>query len=380
MKTKFNLVMATGCVALAFGSVACEVHIESGQAPLVDPHEDAATADVAEADSTDGGEADVTELDQAKLERGKYIVHHVSICIDCHTPKNSDGTNNFDVNLSGIDYLYDLNPADDALGGISSKNLTPHETGIEYLTDEELETFIRTGQRPEEKRPNEVIATPFMPYWTFANMTDEDMQSVIYYLRNGVDPVDHEEAPRQPFAGTWQAMNERTIPVEQALLDIYPDTTLDPAHQNYEDAEKGKYLVAVAGCAFCHSPLVSENTPPADPNEKWYAVKEDEILYGGEEFPADGFGLPSPPWPFLVYSRNLSPHENGIKDYSPEEIRIALKNGKDSKGRRMCPPMPAGPTSPFGGLKDEDALAIGWYLTTIEPVPSDWPNCIPPTD
>ena len=37
----------------------------------------------------------------ARLERGRYLVEHVSLCIDCHTPRNSLGIPQPSLYLAG---------------------------------------------------------------------------------------------------------------------------------------------------------------------------------------------------------------------------------------------------------------------------------------
>jgi hypothetical protein len=41
--------------------------------------------------------------------------------------------------------------------------------------------------------------------------------------------------------------------------------------------------------------------------------------------------------------------------------------------------MPVGPLGAFGGLTAQDALDIGWYVTTIPPLVHSVPDCQPPT-
>ena len=48
-------------------------------------------------------------------------------------------------------------------------------------------------------------------------------------------------------------------------------------------------------------------------------------------------------------------------------MRLLLKTGQDVLGLGVCAPMPVGPGGGFGGMTDRDALAIGHYLTTLEP-------------
>jgi hypothetical protein len=56
-----------------------------------------------------------------------------------------------------------------------------------------------------------------------------------------------------------------------------------------------------------------------------------------------------------------------------------LHEGTDEEGVGICPPMPVGPMGVFGNLTDEDALAIGVYLTTLPPIVNMvTEDCVPP--
>jgi mono/diheme cytochrome c family protein len=39
--------------------------------------------------------------DDVKLERGRYLVHHVALCVECHTPRDVDGALVVDKLLQG---------------------------------------------------------------------------------------------------------------------------------------------------------------------------------------------------------------------------------------------------------------------------------------
>ena len=104
-----------------------------------------------------------------------------------------------------------------------------------------------------------------------------------------------------------------------------------------------------------------------------------KLFQGNRQFPAVEFGLPVPPFPAIIYSRNLTPHANGIQGWTAVAVANALKLGVDKDGIPLCPPMPAGPGMAFGGLTDSDALDIGYYLTTLPPQDNGViPNCSPP--
>jgi hypothetical protein len=100
------------------------------------------------------------------------------------------------------------------------------------------------------------------------------------------------------------------------------------------------------------------------------------MFAGGQDFQP---GFPSPPFPPHIYSRNLTPDATGIAGYTPAQIVTILKQGKDINGGGVCPPMPAGPMGPFGGLTDSDATDIANYLLTLRPINNPIPNdCVAP--
>lgn len=71
------------------------------------------------------------------IERGRYLVEHVSLCGDCHTPRNFAGVPNRALYLAGT-----------ASGPFGEKipNITPDEiTGIGEWSREEIAEFLLTG-------------------------------------------------------------------------------------------------------------------------------------------------------------------------------------------------------------------------------------------
>jgi hypothetical protein len=81
------------------------------------------------------------------------------------------------------------------------------------------------------------------------------------------------------------------------------------------------------------------------------------------------------------YAPNITPDATGIGGWTPAQMVTLLKTGVDDKGKPICGSMPVGPTGGYGKLTDEDARAIGVYLTTIPPVanaaanPDNEPAC-----
>lgn len=118
----------------------------------------------------------------------------------------------------------------------------------------------------------------------------------------------------------------------------------------------GEYLAAVAGCAFCHSPVRDDNT-----------MIEELKFAGGQRFRVVPFG------DFVSY--NLTPDkETGLGGWTDEQIKTFLTRGIRPDGSRMLPfPMPW-PNYAHMSADDLDALIA--YLRALPPVS----NQIPPPD
>jgi mono/diheme cytochrome c family protein len=110
----------------------------------------------------------------ASAERGKYIVG-TSGCNDCHTPGYFFGKPDMNRFLGGSEVGFEM----PGLGVFHGPNLTPDkETGLGNWTDEQIITALRTGERPDGR-----MLAPIMPWQAFASFTDEDVKSVVLYLR-----------------------------------------------------------------------------------------------------------------------------------------------------------------------------------------------------
>jgi hypothetical protein len=97
---------------------------------------------------------------------------------------------------------------------------------------------------------------------------------------------------------------------------------------------------------------------------------------GGAAFPAALLGLPVPPFPEVIFSQNITPHEEfGIGQWTVEDVVTALREGHRPDDSPLCPPMPAGPDGPLANLTDEDATDIATYLLSIPAGDNDPPQC-----
>jgi len=285
------------------------------------------------------------EKHDAMVARGQYLVDHVSACIECHTPRMPDGSFDKTRYLAGADCFADLDPKDDNAGCISPRNLTNHETGLKNRTDEQIKDMFLNG-----KRPDGTALINFMPYWVYHNMTMEDADAIVAYLRT-VPGVDHTTPPNQP---PFKDVPEAAPPLDP-MKDIPMPTT--PS----ESAERGRYLATMAGvCIECHT---MRNKPGPGP-----VLQSGKTFAGGEAFGAAMLHLPTPPFPEMIFVRNITPDATGLKDWTADDIVNALMKGKDKSGKGICPPMPAGPMSAYGGLTEADAMDIAAYVMALPPI------------
>ncbi len=293
----------------------------------------------------------------AVIARGNYIVNHVAACIDCHTPRTITGELDMTKLLSGTPFA-DLDPFDGAVGLIWAPNLTPDSTGLKSWTDAQIKDAFQNGV-DDSGEP----LFPIMPYFVFHNMTADDASAVVAYLRS-IPAINNPVPERQPLGFPFTTAAQ---PIPAASI---PVTTLAASDPHYNNAVRGRYLAAFAGvCIECHTAPAQGPVP----------VKLDSIFAGGRGFGAEELGVPTPPFPAVIWSANITPDSTGIIGDTAEQIRTLLLTGIDPDGQPICPPMPAGPGAAFGGLTAQDALDIGWYVTTIPPLVHTVPDChVPP--
>ena len=286
-----------------------------------------------------------------EVARGEYLVNVVSVCSDCHSPRNPDGSPDPDNYLAGVECFADLDPADDEAGCLNSRNLTNHATGLRNRSDQEIKNMFLNGERP-----NGEALHPFMPYWSYGNMSDEDADAIVAFLRT-VPGVDHEVPANQ--------VDPPAEPAERVNLDLVPEPETDDP--NYESAMRGRYLAAQAGpCLECHTP---ENPPgSAEPRDLSMAFA------GGNGFPSALFGLPEG-FPEMIFTANLTSHDTGLAGWSAEDIVGVLQDGVTPANPPVCPPMPSGPMGAFARLTDADALDIANYLLSLPPIDNEVAVC-----
>jgi mono/diheme cytochrome c family protein len=123
----------------------------------------------------------------ARLERGRYIVEGIAHCFECHSEvdwEKPGGQPREGRKGSGTEF------AKYGFPWLVAPNITPDtETGAGTWTDDQLARAIREGIGHDGRR-----LFPVMPYMYFRRMSDEDLASVIGYLRS-VEPV-HNALPK----------------------------------------------------------------------------------------------------------------------------------------------------------------------------------------
>jgi mono/diheme cytochrome c family protein len=117
------------------------------------------------------------------MERGRYLVDHVSLCGDCHTPRNSLGVPKQSLYMAGADKK--SGPLGEAV-----PNITPDkETGIGDWKREDIAELLISGTKPDLDNVQglmyEVIqGTPH----GYKDMKKEDALAIVDYLKS-IPPI-----------------------------------------------------------------------------------------------------------------------------------------------------------------------------------------------
>jgi mono/diheme cytochrome c family protein len=262
-----------------------------------------------------------------RLARGRYLVEHVAGCLDCHSPR--DWKQYGAPGLPGMAGAGQIFPVKGLPGRVVAANITPdRETGIGAWSDDELARAIREGIGRDGH-----ALFPLMPYRHFRHLSDEDLASVIVYLRSM--PAVHNPLPATALV----------FPVKYLIRSVpEPLNAPVPPPDLSAEVKRGAYLTEIAGCSDCHTPMDNHGRPI-----------ESLAYAGGQIFEG--------PWG-RVASANLTLDSSGIAHYDPTTFLQAMRTGYVG-GRALSPLMP---WSSFRGMTTDDLLAIFAYLKTLPPV------------
>jgi mono/diheme cytochrome c family protein len=109
---------------------------------------------------------------QSAIERGAYIVHHVAMCVYCHTPKDADGELDEQQLLHGAPM-----PVESPFPRVKWAFQAPKIAGLPGgWTEDDLARFLQTGVTPTGRTPQ----PPMPPF----RMNEEDGRAVAAYLKS----------------------------------------------------------------------------------------------------------------------------------------------------------------------------------------------------
>jgi mono/diheme cytochrome c family protein len=271
----------------------------------------------------------------ARLARGKYLVNGVVGCYDCHSQTDSAG--------GGAPALKSKPGAGRVFideGGLRvvAPNITPDErTGIGRMSDDALARAVREGIGHDGR-----ALFPAMPYAFYRSLSDEDLASIIAYLRAA-----------EPAASS---LPENRIPFPLSrLIHSMPEPLHAPvpAPDAPDAAARGRYLATVGGCAECHTPT-KMGRPVAG-----LEMAGGSTLQGGERAAAS----------------NLTPDDSGISYYDEKLFLDAMRTGH-VRARKLSNVMP---WYVYRNMTDEDLRSVYAYLRTLRPVRHRVDNTEPPT-
>jgi hypothetical protein len=269
-----------------------------------------------------------------RIARGEYLANSVCVCMDCHSSRD---LTKFSLPLKPGTFGMGGDRFDQSIGmpGVFyARNITPE--GISRYTDGELYRVITAGVT-KEGRP----MFPLMPYPNYGSLADEDVYSIIAYLRTGV-PAIKNDVPE----------SEADFPVNFILRTIPKKGTPQEIPDKSDKVAYGKYLTNAGGCRECHT------------REKQGQIIPELQFSGGREFM-----LPNGS---ISRSANITPHETGLGKWTPEAFVARFKVYSDSSF--VLPDVAPGefntimPWTMYSGMEKEDLEAIFAYLQTVTPM------------
>ena len=289
---------------------------------------------------------DIVKSTPERLARGKYLVEHVAVCVDCHSKRDWD-------KFSGP-----IVPGTEGQGGevfdskqgvrgvVYGTNITP--AGIGHWSESELLRAMTIGVSKEGR-----VLFPVMPYRSYQHLTKADAGAIITYLRT-LKAIDHKVPPRR--LNPLVALFIRSfVPKNVRLAD---------GIDRSDSVRYGQYLTTLANCGDCHTPKSFIGKP-----------KQDLYMSGGVEFE-----LPQG----KVLAANITPDpETGIAHWTKATFVARFKAFDGPRSRTI--PVRARqrntvmPWTLYGGMSEKDLGAIYDFLSQVKPVHNRVTSFVPNT-
>ena len=271
-----------------------------------------------------------------RVERGRYLANHVTVCIDCHSSRNW-------TVFSGP-----VQPGTEGRGGerfgeeegfpgiFFAANITP--AGIGEWSDGEILRTITSGVTRTGR-----AMFPVMPYTSYRTLSEDDAESIVAYLRT-----------LKPIEGSYPAAH-LNFPMNLIVRTIPQPYAPSPAPDKSNTLAYGQYLTTIAGCAECHTARV-KGAPVAGME-----------FAGGKDFPLPRGGV--------VHSANITPDaKTGIGAWTRDAFISRFQNFRPGQPQPQVAPGEFNTVMPwtmYAGMTDEDLGAIYTYLRTLKPIPHD---------
>jgi mono/diheme cytochrome c family protein len=268
-----------------------------------------------------------------RVERGKYLANHVTVCMDCHSTRDwskfsgppmpgteGRGGEKFDQTMGFPGKFY-------------SPNITPF--GLASWSDGEILRAITSGVG-KGNRP----FFPVMPYTYYGQLDKEDIYSIIAYLRT-LPQIDY-KAP----------VSEPDFPMNIILHMIPGKAHFSVKPSGSDTLAYGQYLVKAAGCIECHT------------KDKQGQIIKDLAFSGGREFQMPGGLLVTP---------NITPDkETGIGNWTREDF---IKRFRGYALTTYIPPvinkgdlMTIMPWTMYAGMDSTDLVSVYQALKALKPM------------
>ncbi len=271
------------------------------------------------------------ELTPQRIERGKYLANHVAVCMDCHSTRDwskfsgppmagteGAGGDRFDQTMGFPGVFY-------------AKNITPY--GLSSWTDGEIFRVITTGVNKQGK-----ALFPVMPYHYYGQLDEEDIKSIIAYIRTL--PTIKKDIPA----------SKADFPFSLIMNTIPTKATFSTKPNKNDSLAYGRYLVTATACVECHS-----------------QVDNGQIIPGTEFGGGRAFDLPGG----VLRTANITPDATGIGSWSKEQFIQRFKQYQDSsyQSPNLAPTdfNSIMPWTMYSGMTTEDLGKIYDYLRTLKP-------------